>query len=526
MPLSTTVTRHVTNPRKIACYSATVGLLIFLLFIIITLTVIWHRRCESHDKLARNTQSFVENSFAELYSRLAPLENATQLGCESISSDLTQRAAFTLNIRAILLVANKTAFCSSATGSMQVNIAQISPETDTSKDVDLRLIAQTPMVPGKPALVMWLRDPRFPGSGVMTTIDINLTSYLLLASRQPEVSGIAIVAGDKALTSWEQKVIDLSTLPHHPLRTVTIPGYPITLLLYGETLPLRDIYMVLLVGLLLSLLGAGVFFLLLTLRMRPGKEILLGIKRGEFHVEYQPVIEAATGKTCGLEALLRWIHPTEGRIPPDSFISYAESQNLIAPLTRHLFELVARDSYKFRHAVPAGTDLNLNLSPNHLADNNFCRDVSNWLQAMPQDHFSYVFEITERSMVAEHNAIEMFDWIRSQGISIAIDDFGTGHSALIYLEKFNFDYLKIDRGFVQSIGHETLTSPVLDAVLTLAKKLELHTVAEGVETSEQARWLLRRGVSHLQGYLYSPPCTVSQLIEYFQHESSREPLVS
>lgn len=524
MPLSTTVTRHVPNPRKIACYSATVGLVIFLLFIIITLTVIWHRRSESHDRLASNTQHYVEKSLAELHSRLAPLESATQFSCESISSDLTQRAAFTLNIRAILLVASKIAFCSSATGSMQVNIARISPETDTSKDVDLRLIPETPMVPGKPAMVLWLKDPRFPDSGVMTTLDINLTSYLLLASRQPEIRGIAIVAGHKALTSWEQKVNDLSTLPRHPLRTVTIPGYPLTLLLYGETLPLRDINMVLLAGLLIGLLGACAFFLLVTLRLRPGKEILLGIKRGEFHVEYQPVIEAATGKTCGLEALLRWTHPTEGRIPPDTFISYAEGKNLIAPLTRHLFELVARDSHKFRHAVPAGTDINLNLSPNHLADSSFCRDVSCWLQAMPQDHFNYVFEITERAMVSEHNAVEMFNWIRNQGISIAIDDFGTGHSALIYLEKFNFDYLKIDRGFVQSIGHETLTSPVLDAVLTLAKKLGLHTVAEGVETSEQAHWLLQRGVSHLQGYLFSHPRTVSQLIEYFQHESSRGPL--
>ncbi|MCK8360281.1 EAL domain-containing protein, partial [Erwinia amylovora] len=96
-----------------------------------------------------------------------------------------------------------------------------------------------------------------------------------------------------------------------------------------------------------------------------------------------------------------------------------------------------------------------------------------------------------------------------------IDDFGTGHSALLDLEKFHFDYLKIDRGFVQSIGIKSVTSQVLDTVLALASKLNLKTVAEGVETREQALWLIDRGVSHLQGYLYSHPLTVARLTEYY-----------
>jgi len=144
--------------------------------------------------------------------------------------------------------------------------------------------------------------------------------------------------------------------------------------------------------------------------------------------------------------------------------------------------------------------------------------VLDWIAKMPTGHFEYVFEITESAMVNDNNADKMFDWIRQQNIRIAIDDFGTGHSALIYLEKFQFDYLKIDRGFVQSIGMETVNTPVLDAVLALAKKLNLKTVAEGVETAEQALWLINRGVTHLQGYLFSPPCTVPQLIGYYRQQ--------
>ncbi len=102
-----------------------------------------------------------------------------------------------------------------------------------------------------------------------------------------------------------------------------------------------------------------------------------------------------------------------------------------------------------------------------------------------------------------------FARLHRRGFEIAIDDFGTGHSALIYLERYNFDYLKIDRGFVQAIGTETVTSPVLDAVLTLSRRLKLMTVAEGVETREQAEWL--RGVA-FPGYWISRPLSLAGLV--------------
>jgi len=138
---------------------------------------------------------------------------------------------------------------------------------------------------------------------------------------------------------------------------------------------------------------------------------------------------------------------------------------------------------------------------------------------MPHDHFLYVFEITERAVVENANAAELFHWLQQRGIKIAVDDFGTGHSALIYLEKYHFDYLKIDRGFVQSIGTETITSPVLDTVLQLAKRLNLMSVAEGVETDEQASWLIDRGVTYLQGYFYSRPLRPEQIKDYFQRQN-------
>ncbi|OON37076.1 phage resistance protein [Izhakiella australiensis] len=516
MPLSTMVTKHVTNPRKIAVTSAVFGLVFFLLFTLLALTFTWHRRSNGYDQLALSSQHYLNNIFDSLEKTVKPLQDFTQSSCGRISSDLTQRAAFGANIRAILLVRNNAAFCSSATGNMWLNINEISPETNPDNNIDIRLIAQTPMVKDKPAIVFWLKNSHIPQSGVLATLNINLTPYLLLAARAQQIDSMAIIAGNKAITTWNDNIIDKVKLPGTPLRRVAVPGYPVTFDIYGEAMPSRDIHLILVSALLLSLLMSSVWFLVMTLRLQPGKEILLGIKRGEFHVEYQPIIEAASGRIYGMEALMRWTHPTEGRIPPDSFISFAEGQNLIVPLTRHLFKLIARDAEKLRHVVPSGSKLSINLSPTHLTASSFCQDVRHWLDAMPTHHFKYIFEITERSMVSEDNAEEMFTWIHRQGIEIAIDDFGTGHSALIYLEKFKFDYLKIDRGFVQSIGMETVTSPVLDAVLNLARKLNMNTVAEGVETSDQAVWLLERGVTYMQGYLFSKPCTVAQLSENYQ----------
>jgi len=202
MPLSTPVRRQVTQPRKIVCLSASIGFFFFLLFLIIMLTVTWSRRSAAHDRLASYTQRYVVNAFDELQTTLQPLQVATNATCETIRNDLTQRSAFAANVRAILLVKDHSAFCSSATGPMQMDIREISPYTDVRNATDFRLISGTPMMPHTPAIVLWLKNPALPNSGVFTTLNINLTPYLLLASREQQISGMAIVAGDRYIFSF------------------------------------------------------------------------------------------------------------------------------------------------------------------------------------------------------------------------------------------------------------------------------------------------------------------------------------
>ena len=164
--------------------------------------------------------------------------------------------------------------------------------------------------------------------------------------------------------------------------------------------------------------------------------------------------------------------------------------------------------------LPAGAKLGINIAPTHLHGETFKDDIHHLQASLPANHFQMVLEITERDMLNQHEATKLFEWLHSTGFEIAIDDFGTGHSALIYLERFTVDYLKIDRGFINAIGTETLTSPVLDAVLTLSKRLNMLTVAEGVETPEQARWLRDRRVHFFQGYWISRPLKLADFVRW------------
>lgn len=520
MPLSEALRRHATYPRRIAWSSAMAGGLFFLLFAALSLHQTWQKRERQHQQLLENSRTALQQTLSSLInSTLSPLLPFTHTACNTINRELTSRAAFAGNLRAILLVKEGNAFCSSATGSFNLPLNVIAPLSDIARDIDLQLMPGTPLQPNKPALALWIKNPGSLQSGVFATLNITLAPYQLLASGHPEITGMALVAQRSALTSWQSVVMQNKNLPT-PLHRQALTGYPLQFVLYGSTLAFSDYQNILLSGLLLSLLVSGACWLLLSVYQRPGKELIRGMKRGEFHVEYQPLVTSHDGQPYGMEALLRWTHPTKGPIPPDVFIHYAEAQNLIIPLTRHLFQLVSRDAHLLCHTIPRHACLSLNISPLHLADSGFRQDVLRWLDTMPANHFTYVFEITERAMVRDENVGELFDWLHQQQIHIAIDDFGTGHSALIYLERYDFDYLKIDRGFVQSIGTDSLTSPVLDTVLQLAKKLNLKSVAEGVETGEQAAWLINRGVTHLQGYIFSRPLRPETLIDYFRRHNA------
>lgn len=504
------------STKQIASLGIAIGLVAALFFGGIFSFIQYNKRDSAYNDLAQNMSQYLQTFFSHLQTTTHKLQPLFHASCSNGNWELTSSAAFYMNIRTFILVQDGIAICSSATGEMSIPLKTLAPALNDNKAVDLAIMNGSSKMPDSSMIAAWFHSPGVENNGVYATININLTPYLLFSANQQNITSVALVVGDNALTSNNNHIVTTDQLPVDPVRIVPVPGYPVSLYIFGSPLPVEDIQLSALASVMFGLLVGSFAAYILTVHRRLEHKILVGIKQNQFYLAYQPAMNSNTLNVDGIEVLMRWKHPTAGLIPPDVFINAAEAQQLIVPLTRHLFSLVAQDVHLLQKILPVGTKLALNLSPSHLYSSTFKEDILTLAATLPLDHFKIVFEITERGMLEEKKAAEIFTWLRQQGFSISVDDFGTGNSALIYLERFTIDYLKIDKGFINSICTATATSPVLDAILTIAHRLDIKTVAEGVETSEQARWLIDHGVHYLQGYYFCHPLPVEQFIQWYE----------
>lgn len=504
------------STKQITSIGVVIGLVAAIFFGGIFSFIQYTKRHSAYDDLAQNMSQYLLGFFNHLEKTTRDLQPLFTASCRNGNQELTSSAAFNINVRTFILVRDGIAFCSSATGEMLVPLSELAPGLDDSKNIDFTLLHGSSKMPNNSIIAAWFRSPGMENSGIYAAISINLTPYLLFSANQRNITSVALVIGDNALTSHNDRIVKLDHLPTDPVHIADIPGYPVALYIYGSAWQTEDLQLSALASLIFGALIGSFGAYVLAVHRRLEHKILLGIKQNQFFLAYQPAMNTTELTTDGVEVLMRWKHPTAGLIPPDIFINAAEAQQLIVPLTRHLFSLVAKDAVRLQQILPVGTKLALNLSPSHLYSATFKEDILALAASLPLHHFKVVFEITERGMLREKEVNEIFAWIHQQGFYIAVDDFGTGNSALIYLERFTLDFLKIDKGFINSICVSTATAPVLDAILTIARRLDIETVAEGVETAEQAKWLIDRGVNYLQGYYFTHPLAVEQFIQWYQ----------
>jgi EAL domain-containing protein (putative c-di-GMP-specific phosphodiesterase class I) len=234
------------------------------------------------------------------------------------------------------------------------------------------------------------------------------------------------------------------------------------------------------------------------------------VERREFVVVYQPLVDLATGTTLELEALVRWEHPTRGRLTPDAFLEAAEETGLIIPIGRQVLDAACRDVRTWQGAGGHETlGLSVNLSSRQFLDPALPDTLRSVLEETGLEGETLKLEITESAMVDADTSDLVMRRIRSMGIRLAVDDFGTGYSGLSYFQRFPLDTLKIDRSFVARMGRDARSEAIVNATIAFGKALGLTVTAEGVETPEQLDHLRASGADRGQGYLFARPLEAS-----------------
>ena len=243
-------------------------------------------------------------------------------------------------------------------------------------------------------------------------------------------------------------------------------------------------------------------------RIEVETELRKAIEEHQFVLYYQPTIDLASGIITGVEALVRWQHPRRGLVFPNEFIPLAEETGQIVPLGKWVIREACRQARAWHLEIPSiePITLSVNLSPRQLRHPNIVRDVADALDDSGLAPSCLVLEITESGLMTDTAATlnRLFE-LKSLGVKLAIDDFGTGYSSFAYLRRFPVDTLKIDKSFVDGIATEPTASALVDAMIRIAKTLNLETIAEGVEKIEQADRLRALHCDTAQGYLYSRP---------------------
>ncbi|MDF1529290.1 MAG: GGDEF domain-containing phosphodiesterase [Sedimenticola sp.] len=238
------------------------------------------------------------------------------------------------------------------------------------------------------------------------------------------------------------------------------------------------------------------------------------IANNQFTLNYQPKISAATGQIIGAEALLRWNHPTHGRIPPDQFIPIAERNGLMPKVTWWVLNSALRERKQWGNAAQS-LSIAINISALDLTDKSFFKSVTSAIGLWNTPPELLTLEITEGSLMKDIAfSANILRKIQAHGIKVSIDDFGTGYSSLAYFKQLPANELKIDRSFILNILNDELDQHIVSTIIQMAKKMRLDIVAEGVETARMLDTLTELGCDIMQGYHIARPMPQQEFVAW------------
>ncbi len=241
------------------------------------------------------------------------------------------------------------------------------------------------------------------------------------------------------------------------------------------------------------------------------------IKENQLLIYYQPQWEIGSKKMLGMEALLRWKHPELGMVSPAKFIPLAEENGLIIPMSEWIIESVIRQILEWKSQGYLEYRVAINTSARQFHESDIIGFLEKMLAQYAIDSSSLELELTESVTMREGSqSIDKLVKIREMGIHLSLDDFGTGYSSLSYLQKFPIDLLKIDQSFIKNLNIRMEDAAIVKTIIAMGKSLRMKTIAEGVETEEQRKFLHENGCDYGQGFLISPALPASEIVSFFE----------
>lgn len=247
-------------------------------------------------------------------------------------------------------------------------------------------------------------------------------------------------------------------------------------------------------------------------RMKYGQQLHRALERQEFHLDYQPQVDAPTGRIVALEGLLRWRHAEYGPIPPAEFVPIAEASGLIVPVGAWALRRACAQAEAWRQAHRVDIPIAVNLSPVQFMDAAVTEAVLEALEESGLPAHLLELELTEGLLMTSSDTVEaMLLDLRKRGVRFSLDDFGKGYSSLGYLGRFSPDKLKIDRSFVREVTSDSQSRVIVSTIAMLGRKLGIQVVAEGVETEMQRQILLEEECRQMQGFLFAGPMPAEEV---------------
>ncbi|ATF11671.1 EAL domain-containing protein [Brevibacillus sp. HB1.2] len=246
-------------------------------------------------------------------------------------------------------------------------------------------------------------------------------------------------------------------------------------------------------------------------------EMRKAIEQEQFQIYYQPKIDIMTSAMTGMEALVRWVHPELGIIPPNRFIPIAEETGMILALGEWILKQACKQN-KFWHDQGYTLKVSVNLSARQIYQKDLVEMIKDILRETNLSPDWLELEITESIFVKMEEATAVLQQIRDIGIQISIDDFGTGYSSFSYIKSLPVDTIKIDASFIRDIHHNQESQAIVKAIVTIAQSLNMNVIAEGIELHDQVAALKENGCDHGQGYLFSKPLPTDAFDQFLRQE--------